>query len=379
MQKIRLLYALEATGGGALKHLAYLVSNIDKAVFDISVALSDQRTDSSQADILKIKDSGAKIIKVPMRKEISLVADCRAFLKICRVLRSGDYDILHAHSSKAGGLFRLAAVLCGMKQVLYTPHCFYFQSKTGFAQKIFIGMERLLASVTSYIIVSENEQQNALLHKIAKPFKLQNINNAIKFNDYQEKITDERLLSDFEIPPGSFIVGAVGRLTPQKDWETFVFAANEVLKKYPEAVFLISGEGELETDIRKLIFSLGLEKSILLTGYVSEIYKIFGIIDLFVSTSLWEGLPYVILEAMKYNKPVIATDTGNGDLVVHNINGFVTPVKDYRTIAEKICELIANKQKAQEMGRKGYELLTRKYSFELFIQKHETLYRKLVY
>jgi len=131
--------------------------------------------------------------------------------------------------------------------------------------------------------------------------------------------------------------------------------------------------------INKLIFALDLEKRIILTGYVQEVYKIFGIIDVFINTSLWEGLPYVILEAMNYMKPVIATNTDNEGSISNEKIGFITPVKDYKTISQRICELIEDKQKSIQFGKEGNEILSRKYSFDLFIRRHEELYEQIAF
>lgn len=378
MEKIKIIYGLEAVGGGALKHLTYLVTHLNRDMYDITVVLSNQRNENANQDIEKIKNSSTKVLYVPICRKINIVKDCIILSKIYKILKKDRFDIIHAHSSKAGGLFRLAAFLAGNKNILYTPHSFYFQGLEGIKKKLFIGLEKLLAKITTYIIVSEGETNEILKNKIIGENYVLNINNAIDFNDYKHSFEINDTLEKYNIPAGKFIVGSVGRLTVQKDWGTFVFAANEVLKKHPETIFIIAGEGELRNEIQELIFTLGLEKRIVLTGYVREIHKIFGVIDIFVSTSLWEGLPYVILEAMNYKKPIITTDTCNEGVVCHEKSGFITPVKDFKTIAQKINELIEDKQKTIQMGLEGNEILTLKYSFKSFIDNHESLYNKCV-
>lgn len=376
MKKIKIIYGLEAVGGGALKHLVYLVTRLSNESFEITVVLSKSRDDNSTLEISSILKTGIRVIFLSMCRNINLLNDMASFFKIVTILKKGKYDIVHAHSSKAGALFRLAALICKIPLVFYTPHCFYYQGKTGFRRLIFLYVEKILSVITSGIIVSENEKKEILRNKITKANKVININNAIDFADYQQSIGSDETLRDLSIPGGAFIVGAIGRLTPQKDWETFIYAANEVLKKYPETVFIITGEGELKQDIQKLIFKLGLDNKIILTGYIHRIHKIYAIIDVFVSTSLWEGLPYVFLEAMKYNKPIIATNTGDENAVAHEKSGFITPVKDYHSISDKIKLLIEDKQKAIKMGKEGNKILMHKYSFELFIKSHEELYKK---
>lgn len=379
MKKIKILYGLEAAGGGALKHLVYLVTRLDIQKFDVTVVLSNSRKECIEEEYCKMNNAGVNIVLMPMCKNINLINDFLVLLKIISLIKRTKFDIVHAHSSKAGGIFRMAAWFCSISTIYYTPHCFYFQGKTGIKKRCFVLLERILVRITTGIIVSESERDEILKNRICNKSKIININNAIDFNEYRQIEEIEKTKEGFGIKSDCFIVGAIGRLVPQKDWETYIFAANEVLKIHSKTIFLIVGEGELYTDIQKLIFKLNLVNKVVLTGQVVGIHKIYGIIDVFVNTSLWEGLPYVFLEAMRYKKPIIATNTGSDSMTIHNENGFVTPVKDYRSIAEKITFLIENKQLVQKIGENGHERLKNKFSFELFIKHHQNLYRKLEY
>lgn len=376
MAKIKLLYGLEAAGGGALKHLVYLVTRLDRKMVDITVVLSVSRKENVTTAMDKMREAGATIILIPMSRNINPVKDLITVLKLLSVLKRGKYDIVHAHSSKAGVLFRIAGWLRRVPQRYYTPHCFYFQGKTGFEKLFFVTIERLLANITTGIIVSENEQKEMLRNKVAPASKIININNAIDFDEYRQKAEITGTKQAIGIKENAFIVGAVGRLVPQKDWETYIYAAYEVIEKYPETVFLIIGEGDLYNELQELIYELDLAGKIILTGYIEEIHKMYEIMDVFVSTSLWEGLPYVYLEAMNYKKPIVATNIGNDTVVIHEENGFISPVKDYYSISARIISLIENKHLAVQMGEKGNSQLTRKYSFELFIRRHEELYKR---
>jgi hypothetical protein len=127
-EKCRLLYGLEASDGGSLKHLVYLIYNLDKNLFDITVILSDRRSNRIYGVIEKLKKAGVKVIVVPMERRISLFRDTVSFITIYRHIAGNRYDIVHAHSSKAGALFGLAAWLNRVPCIIYTPHCFYSQA-----------------------------------------------------------------------------------------------------------------------------------------------------------------------------------------------------------------------------------------------------------
>jgi glycosyltransferase involved in cell wall biosynthesis len=376
MGKTKILYGLEASGGGALKHVVYLVTKINASDFDITVILSNSRKQDISDEIRKMEKAGAKILLFPMCRNIHPIKDFLLFMRVFLHIKKNNYDIVHAHSSKAGGLFRPAAWLCNVSSICYTPHCFYFQGKTGIRKFIYLIIEKLLCKISTCIIVSEGEKKEIIKNKMTSTSKVVNINNAIDFDEYKQYKEITQTKKHLGIPNESFVTGAIGRLVPQKDWNTYIYAANEVLKTHPNTIFLIVGEGELQSEIQNLIMKLHIKEKIILTGYFHEVNKIYGIIDVFVNTSLWEGLPYVFLEAMKYQKPIISTNTGNDTTIIHEENGFISPLKDYHDIANKITMLIEDKQMLVSMGKKGIELLTQKYSFKLFINKHEELYKK---
>ncbi|MBA0882500.1 glycosyltransferase family 4 protein [Flavobacterium undicola] len=373
-KRTKILYGIESAGGGSLKHLVYLVTKLSKEKFEITVIYSNARNEDIRIQLDDIKNRGVNLIHHSMSRNIHLLKDIKSLFYLLKFINKSKFDIVHAHSSKAGFLFRLAAYLKGVERIFYTPHCFYFQSSEGIKKRIFIFFEKILATLSTKIIVSESEYRAAIDNKITKDSKLEVINNAISFEMYKKNNQIRQTLMKYNIKEGNFIVGSIGRLSLQKDWETYIYTANEVLKKYPRTVFLIVGSGEQEKELRRLIIELDLESKIKLTGYVTDIHNIYGIIDVFVSTSLWEGLPYVFLEAMQYKKAIVATNSTNQNMIFSNDNAYLCPVKDYKYISRKIISLIEDKQLAKRMGEKGRELLERKYSFELFAKKHLKLY-----
>lgn len=186
MRKLKILYGLEAVGGGALKHLVYLATNLDHTIFEITIILSEPRNESIDSQIDSLKKSGANLIMLNMCRNINLFKDLWVLLKLIALIFKGKYDIVHAHSSKAGGLFRFAAYLCNIPAIYYTPHCFYFQGKSGLKKIKFVWLEKILAKLTTMLIVSESERKAAIENKITNNSKILNINNAIDFDEYQQ-------------------------------------------------------------------------------------------------------------------------------------------------------------------------------------------------
>lgn len=371
-EKIKILYGLESADGGSLKHLTYLVTNLNKSKFDFTVIISP-RSENAYECIAEMHKAGAKIILLSMQREVNLWKDLVSLFKIYRHLRNHNYDIVHSHSSKAGVLFRVAAWIKRVPLIIYTPHCFYFQGKTGLKRKFYSWVEKVLGELTDFIVVSNTEKACAQEQKIVHPRKLLNINNAIDFKEYPF-YNSENIKREMKIDSRFTIVGSVGRLTEQKDWFTYIYAAAETLKSSTNVLFLIVGAGELIEDVKKAIEKLGIADRVIVTGHNNEISKIYSIIDLFVSTSLWEGLPYVFLEAMWFKKPIIATDLRHAGIIYDKENGYLVPTKDYRLLTNKIIELVKDKTLRTNMGECGHQLVKNNFSFIEFVRQHESLY-----
>ena len=373
-RQLRVLFGLEAADGGALKHLSYLVSSLDPDSFSVTVILSAKRSEKVSPEIIKMQDAGAAVLLLSMERQINLWKDAKSFLLIFFHLMNHRYDIVHAHSSKAGFLFRLAAWINRVPTIIYTPHCFYFQAKTGIKRTFFVWLEKLMGKITHHIIVSNTEKIWAINYHIVTPLKLKSINNAIDFNEYPLPSNGESAKPFLGLKDDLLVVGAIGRLVEQKDWLTYIYAAKEILQHFSNVAFLLVGEGVLLNDLKKKIKQLELEDKIIITGHSSEVSKIYSAIDIFVSTSLWEGLPYVLLEAMWFKKPIVATNLGYHNIIYDNENGFLVEVKDYKILAEKIQALIKNKAMSIEMGERGHHLVKSSFSFNEFVKKHEVLY-----
>ncbi len=375
-RRIRILYALEAADAGALKHLVYLVTHLNPQEFAITVILSSRRSERVWAERKKMVDAGATVEILDMQRNIAPWQDFRSLLKILGYLRRHPFDIVHAHSSKAGALFRLAAWLRKVDMILYTPHCFYFQSKKGLKRPFFAFLEYCLGRITDYIIVSDNEWKCSVEERVIVGKKLQNINNAIKFEEYNTGNKPAEIRQRFRIKEGDLVVAAVGRLSGQKNWSMYVKAAAIILHETDQVVFLIVGDGEQKDELYTQIRKDKLEGKIILTGYQADIGEIYSIADIVVNTSLWEGLPYVLLEAMWYKKPVIATDLNYGSFLLDEKNACLVKAADVDMLADKLRTLLADAEKRTKMGKEGALTVQSVFSFRRFIEKHEALYRE---
>lgn len=306
--KIKLLYALESAGGGTLKHVHYLATRLPSEQFEITVILPTKKYEQeTEAVIEQMLLKGVCIQTIPMSKSITC-KDFYSLYRIYRYLKKHPYDIIHAHSSKAGALFRVAAWLTHRPVTLYTPHCFYFNAKTGWLRRVYGLSERMLGRLTDVIILSHTEKTAILEQNIRPLQKIVVINNVIDTEEYRH-YARTAVRAQFQIPDRHRVVIGVGRLVKQKNWELFIDMARLVLCRNADYHFLIAGEGPLHAALAARIEKYGLTGHIQLIGYVEDISRIYSVGDLFVSTSQWEGLPYTYLEAAYFHLPMIITYT----------------------------------------------------------------------
>jgi len=182
-----------------------------------------------------------------------------------------------------------------------------------------------------------------------------------------------RLAAFFPKPPRQ-IVGAAGRLSPEKGFSILIDAARILLGTGPTAGFILFGEGPLRRDLQRQIAAAGLEGSFVLPGFRDDLDRFLPFLDLLVVPSFTEGLPNVILEAFAARVPVVATAVGGTPEIVQDaITGLLTPPGDSRALARCLADLLSADEKRRTMGQQGHQRVLRDFTFEA----QATAYRRL--
>jgi glycosyltransferase involved in cell wall biosynthesis len=378
MKKLKVLQVLEATIGGTRTHLNQLVNHLDKSKFDITVICSTLREPDFSLDISRWRRDGINVLSVDMVRGINIFKDLLAFIEILWIIKRGKYDIVHTHSSKAGCLGRLAARLTHIQKIYYTPHAFAFQAYSNGLRRIFyLSIERILTKITNKIIcVSESEKNLAIRYGVADLKKIIVISNAI--NIPKINIKNSKIMEKLGINNDKIIIGTVGNFCTQKGYKYIIEAAAKVINHFDDVIFIIIGDGNERSYIEKMINFLQLENKIILTGHVQheEMLNYYAIMDIFVLASLWEGMPYSILEAMSIGKPIIATDVpGTRDIVVHNETGKLVPPRDSLAISKSLHYLLKEPKQRNKLGKAAQQLMVEQYQIKQRIFKIEALYQ----
>lgn len=383
-ERIRVLKVIEATTAGTKKHVLSLVKALDRTQFSVAVACPRVRS-HAYGDVSFVEEleslGGVPVSLVEMRRNIQPISDTRALVALYRVIKEGRYHIIHAHSSKAGVLGRLAAKWVGTPVILYTPHGFAFRSvRSKLICWAYIQIERLCALWTDRIIcVSSTEKEEALKSRIAPVDKLVVIENGLDLTEFVQLMDPLAKKRQLDIDPHSPIVGTMGRLSWDKGIRYFLEAAAKVSTAYPEVQFLIVGDGEARKDLELLATNLGISSQTVFTGFRSGSLEILALMDVFVLPSPHEAMPYTVLEAMASEKPVVAIEgTGAQDAVQQGKTGLLVPPRDPEALAAAVIAMLRDKARAQAMGLAGREVVESRFTLAQMARRTEELYTTLL-
>lgn len=366
-RRLRVLEFIRPTTGGAARHVELLSRLIDRDRFEVHVATNDE---PDAAFVRRLRDDGVHVETLQIRRSFHLVDDTRALRRIVRVLRDGDYDLVHCHAAKAGLIGRLAARIARVPAVLYTPHGFYFNyGLSWWKRRTHIRLERTLGRLTTRIVATAPREGAQIVElDLATPERVSIIPNAVDTDAFRP----EPPAPDTGRP---LVVGMVGRLSPPKDPFTFLEAARLVLSDHPNTRFVFVGDGELQRPAERMAARLGIVDSVDFLGYREDIRDVIAGFDLNVLSSLWEGLPYALVEGMALGKVAIGPDvSGCSDLIEDGATGFLFPVRDHETLARYVGRLLSDDALRERIGRAGRAFVEERHGSTRWIRRIEGLY-----
>jgi glycosyltransferase involved in cell wall biosynthesis len=204
------------------------------------------------------------------------------------------------------------------------------------------------------------------------------IYNGIDIDEYQKPIDKNKKKAEIGIKEDEFVIGNVANLYPVKGQIYLLRAAQKVLKEIPNTKFLIIGRGELENELKIEAQNLGILSYVKFLGFREDVKELYKIMDVFVLSSLAEGLPLSLIEAMASKVPVVATDVGGiPEVIESGVNGFLVPSANADALTKKITYISKNKTLAEIFAHSGYNKIKEQFSFESMINKYIEIYSNL--
>lgn len=368
--------------GGAQEHVMYLCDLLDKKRFRVKL-ISGPQTGNEGELITEVRKRDIDLMILPeLVREINPGKDLLALVKLTKYIRKENFDIVHTNSSKAGILGRLAAKLAGAPIVIHTVHGWAYHNQMGKRRKgLYVTLEKWAEKFTHKLItVSDLNIKKGLADGIGNENKYVTIHSGIDLNRFNPSNLDSKdKKREWSIDPSDRVVGSITRLSEQKAPADFVRMANEILKNNPKVSFLLVGDGPLRGKIQNLIDRLKISKKVIMTGLRHDIPELLAVMDVFVLSSLWEGLPRVFSQAMAMGLPIVATNVdGAPEAIKDGVNGFLVPSKDFTTLAQRALQLIEDPKLAQKMGEAGRRMVYPDYCVKEMVRKTEHLYMKLI-
>jgi glycosyltransferase involved in cell wall biosynthesis len=365
MARLKVIEVIECGGpGGTGSQVAAICNHLNPDRFDVGLAYAVRPGYS--AEEYRSQAHGAKkaFHIAEMTREISPARDIKAFQELVRIFQSEKPDIVHAHSSKAGALARLAAKRTRIPHIYYSPHGYSFQmdDRSMSSRYTYRFLERMLSHIGHIVAVSVSEAALART--------LTSLPVHIIYDAYLGPLPDIH-----EVRERPLKIGACGRLTHARNPRAFVKLAQRVTDSRNDVSFVWIGDGELRSEIDEMILDMNLKSRLEVTGWLGreELHKRLGELDIFVHFTRWEGLPNAVLEAMAHGLPVLASDIpGNRDLVIPGENGFL--VKSEMELLEQTLETIDQPDLRQNMGQAGHARIKKDFTINKTISALEHLY-----
>src|SRR3989344_9415902 len=385
---LKILYLVtQSDFGGAQRYVYDLATNLSEN-FTIVVAGGEQGYEGEL--VKKLNKSGIRYLPLShLKRVISPWHDWSAFWQIVHLIQTEKPDIVHLNSSKISILGSLAAWWCKVPKIIYTVHGWVFSEDLPLRKKYFYKiLEKLTARFkTDIICLSEWEKQNTVRRQIAPAKKISVIYNGIapiNFLSRPEARAQLAKIAGAQIDDQTILIGSIGNLYKKKGYEYLIEAikisnipASPAGRQYPisNIKLIIIGSGPEQKNLQLQINNYELQNKIILTGSIGDAAQLLSAFDIYVCSSVKEGLPYSILEAMQASLPIVATNIGAiPEIITNNQNGLLAATQNPGSLAVKIKYLIDNINIAQQLGEQAKKDVKEKFSLEQMIKKTANLY-----
>jgi glycosyltransferase involved in cell wall biosynthesis len=314
-----------------------------------------------------------------MRRDINLINDTLALIALYRIIRRERPQIVCTHTAKAGAIGRTAAVLAGVPLIFHTfhGHAFkgYFSRPTTL---IFLMIERILARFTSRIVAISPSQLKELTEKyhVASAGRFQVVRLGFELESFFRLRRDVELKHRLGVAEEGILIGVVGRLVPIKNLAVALNIIKELAAKDKRFHLCFIGDGPERSALAALRQTLNIEPHVHFTGWMRNMMEVYAGIDLLLLTSLNEGTPVTIIEAMAADIPVISSRVGGiPDLITEGVSGFMFDLNEETAAVEKIRQLVEQKELRERITHNAREFVRENYCYTRMIREMDALYK----
>jgi len=375
--------------GGSAENTFLTVTGLDPACYEVTLLYGDPGIAHISApeaaavaeNLARARERGVRLLPLPtLVRPLSPLKDLQTLIRLFFIIRSLHPHIVHTHTSKAGILGRWAAFWAKVPVICHTPHGHIFWGYFGaITTKLFIFLERLTAHITDCLIMlTPQELSDHQAVHISPRGQFVVIHSGVDLSPFASlptRVEGTRQSSDY-YQDDDIIIGTVGRLTPVKGQHHLLTAFALFLRNGGRGRCVIVGEGESRPALEQQAQALGIAERVIFLGWRADIAALMATWDVFVLTSLNEGMGKVVVEAMASALPIIAHRVGGvQDLVREGENGFLITPGDHEGLADALMFMYKQRELRQEMGSRNRQRACT-YTKEAMIEKIDHLYRR---
>jgi glycosyltransferase involved in cell wall biosynthesis len=369
---IQILYIIGQLGfGGAERQLLYLVQRLDRSKYRPVICVLS-------AGIVIPEFQSAQVPIVILKRHLPRF-DATRVLGLLRLIRERQPDLIHSSMMAANVYACLAGMITRVPVIASErsadPH--FYTMKHAFDR----GVERLLIPHAARLIANSWAGADIAVRRTGiEPGKVEVIYNGVDLTPFDEKRELQKFPSDLVLRPGVSTIGLVGSINECKDYGTFLHAMKLLRLNYRGQFHILCvGAGPELNRMQELAKDFGLGQCITFTGLRTDVPEIMPGLDVLVSSSRWEGLPNVVMEAMAAGKPVVATAVGGTpELVLHGSTGFLVPPQAPDQMAAAVQKILENPNIGRQMGKAGRKRIEQCFRVEQMVCSTENVYQRLL-
>ena len=318
---------------------------------------------------------------IPIQRSPFKLQNFHAYKELTSIINANKYSIIHCHTPLGGVLARLAARKARRQgtKVMYTAHGFHFYKGSPLINwLIYYPIEKVLASYTDCLITINKEDYNLAMDHRFKAECIEHVHGVgvdiEQFSPIKE-MYKRNLKMQFGYKPDDFLMFYAAEFNKNKNQQFLIRSLALLKSEIPNAKLLLAGTGLLMESCKTLAAQLGVAEMVHFLGYRTDIASLLPMCDIAVASSLREGLPVNIMEAMACGLPVVATDNrGHRELILNNENGWIISHSNIEEMSKKIKYLAQNPNLSIEFGNTGRIMIENKYSINEVLEEKKDLY-----
>lgn len=376
-------FAIEGPLGGIERFVTELAQALPPDIEPIVCGMWDYHTPSDRYWLEALRAAGIRAFCAAPWREQSPYASFQAALQGAREVLAGEtVDLIHSHCQFGDPLAMALQRRLGAKHLVRTVHNEKEWPRRPERRWLFSGgiavtaFKRELGVSQGVVDILDRRPVARLLRKRALLCY-----NSVNVERFARPVPPEIVAAyrtELGVPSDARVIGSVGRLEPQKGYQYLIAAMPAIVAAHPDVHVVLAGTGSLAEELQTQADALPCAAHIHLVGTQTGIERLYGVLSLFVSSSLWEGLPTVLLESMAARVPVIATDVaGSRELVQAGETGVIVPPRNSDVLANGIIEVLHHPDRASDWANNAVNTLTR-FSIQTAAAFHATLYHELI-